>query len=71
MRAAFSRFPSVSWGSSHATGFLTWIETHVKRFRDSVFSTYHPERHYMRGAGPKWREKHEAAEAPASQANAN
>ncbi len=21
-------------------------------------ATYHPERHYMRGPGPKWREKH-------------
>jgi hypothetical protein len=21
---------------------------------------YHPERHYMRGPGPKWREKHAA-----------
>ena len=23
-----------------------------------LFNTYHPERHYMRGPGPKWREKH-------------
>src|SRR5262249_56071877 len=22
-------------------------------------TAYHPERHYMRGPGPKWREKHE------------
>jgi len=21
-------------------------------------TAYHPERHYMRGPGPKWREKH-------------
>lgn len=27
------------------------------RFRDS----YRPERHYMRGPGPKWHEKHRAA----------
>jgi hypothetical protein len=27
------------------------------------FGSYHPERHYMRGPGPKWREKH-AREAP-------
>ena len=25
-----------------------------------LFNTYHPERHYMRGPGPKWREKHGA-----------
>ena len=26
--------------------------------RSCVFTTYHPEQHYMRGPGPKWREKH-------------
>jgi hypothetical protein len=29
----------------------------VGTFRKS----YHPERHYMRGPGPKWHEKHKAA----------
>lgn len=28
-----------------------------------LFDSYHPERHYMRGPGPKWHEKH--AYAPA------
>ena len=23
-----------------------------------LFASYHPERHYMRGPGPKWRAKH-------------
>ena len=23
-----------------------------------LFGTYHPEQHYMRGPGPKWRAKH-------------
>ena len=23
-----------------------------------LFHPYHPERHYMRGPGPRWREKH-------------
>jgi hypothetical protein len=23
-----------------------------------LLNTYHPERHYMRGPGPKWRAKH-------------
>ena len=23
-----------------------------------IFDPYHPELHYMRGPGPKWREKH-------------
>ena len=26
-----------------------------------VTHPYHPERHYMRGPGPKWLEKHHAA----------
>jgi hypothetical protein len=27
--------------------------------RERLFARYRPERHYMRGPGPKWREKHE------------
>jgi hypothetical protein len=26
-----------------------------------LFDSYHPERHYMRGPGPKWRAKHARA----------
>jgi hypothetical protein len=26
--------------------------------RSSLFDSYRPELHYMRGPGPKWREKH-------------
>ena len=29
-------------------------QAHIAHFRDP----YRPERHYMRGPGPKWREKH-------------
>jgi hypothetical protein len=29
--------------------------------RNIIFATYHPEQHYMRGPGPKWREKHSGA----------
>ena len=28
------------------------------RLRASFFDPYRPELHYMRGPGPKWREKH-------------
>jgi hypothetical protein len=28
------------------------------RVRTSLFDPYRPELHYMRGPGPKWREKH-------------
>jgi hypothetical protein len=29
-----------------------------RRFARDLFDPYRPERHYMRGPGPKWREKH-------------
>lgn len=28
------------------------------RLSASLFDSYRPERHYMRGPGPRWREKH-------------
>src|SRR5262245_27477744 len=30
------------------------------QLRNGLFDTYRPELHYMRGPGPKWREKHGA-----------
>jgi hypothetical protein len=27
----------------------------------TIFGSYRPERHYMRGPGPKWRAKHRGA----------
>ncbi len=30
------------------------------RLTHALTDPYHPERHYMRGPGPKWREKHGA-----------
>ncbi len=30
------------------------------RLTQALSDPYHPERHYMRGPGPKWREKHGA-----------
>ncbi len=29
-----------------------------RRFMNELLDRYRPERHYMRGPGPKWREKH-------------
>lgn len=29
--------------------------------RSDIFTSYHPELHYMRGPGPKWHEKHPGA----------
>ncbi len=37
-----------------------------------LLGPYHPERHYMRGPGPKWREKHALAPAaPGAALNAH
>ena len=36
-----------------AAGLDIW-----RRVRQGMFDSYRPELHYMRGPGPKWREKH-------------
>jgi hypothetical protein len=36
-----------------ASFMATW-----RRLRQRIFDPYRPELHYMRGPGPKWREKH-------------
>jgi hypothetical protein len=38
-----------------------------RTLRKDFFDPYRPELHYMRGPGPKWREKH-AANAPVNSA---
>ena len=30
----------------------------------TIWTAYNPERYYMRGPGPKWREKHGSGEPP-------
>ena len=35
-----------------------------RRLRTTVFNPYRPELHYMRGPGPKWREKHAPNQNP-------
>ena len=35
-----------------------------RSLRKDLFDTYHPERHYMRGPGPKWHAKHARPQAP-------
>jgi hypothetical protein len=32
--------------------------TDLRRLLKGIFDPYRPELHYMRGPGPKWREKH-------------
>jgi hypothetical protein len=38
--------------------FLAEIRQFCGRFFTTAFTTYRPERHYMRGPGPAWRAKH-------------
>jgi hypothetical protein len=37
------------------------IAAQWRRLRATVFDPYRPDLHYMRGPGPKWREKHSRA----------
>ena len=36
---------------------LTAVAAIFRRMKYDLFTTYRPELHYMRGPGPKWREK--------------
>ena len=44
-------------GKSGPSGYRSWSGL-IERMLMAVFVSYRPERHYMRGPGPKWREKH-------------
>jgi len=48
-------FAGRSAGSSGKAARPRWW-----RLTHALSDPYHPERHYMRGPGPKWREKHAA-----------
>jgi hypothetical protein len=37
---------------------MNWIVQIGRELVQALTDTYHPERHYMRGPGPKWRAKH-------------
>ena len=40
-----------------AAGLMPLVNT-WRRLRREMFDSYRPELHYMRGPGPRWREKH-------------
>jgi hypothetical protein len=44
------------------------IARRTRRLAPDVFDGYRPELHYMRGPGPKWREKHGLPPAPVESA---
>jgi hypothetical protein len=55
-----------TFSDSHVWKVLFAVPTRARDFdavarrwlRTSFLDPYHPELHYMRGPGPKWREKH-------------
>ena len=55
---ALRRFAASSTsGSKISTPLMTAIE--LGRVLTNCFDRYKPEKHYMRGPGPKWHEKHD------------
>jgi hypothetical protein len=41
-----------------ATTLGAWVVGKIRRLDRNLLESYRPELHYMRGPGPKWREKH-------------
>jgi hypothetical protein len=56
--------------SAAATGRMPGIAESLRRLFRGWSDPYRPELHYMRGPGPKWREKHarQAANCPSPDA---
>jgi hypothetical protein len=44
--------------STPAPSFGTTMVVLLRSLSGAIFDPYRPELHYMRGPGPKWREKH-------------
>jgi len=62
----FERAETVmSAATNSATKSKRSLAALLKSLHTSLFDPYRPELHYMRGPGPKWREKHLARETPA------
>jgi hypothetical protein len=61
MNAPFTSYvTSVLLPAHPRTYGLTAVQRHWRRLVGSQSDPYRPELHYMRGPGPKWREKHGA-----------
>jgi hypothetical protein len=68
IRVASNR--SVPWSGSvkpaNRPPIFAGIGDALRELRKGLFDAYRPELHYMRGPGPKWREKHGAPQATRS-----
>ena len=52
--------------SAATPGFLAEIVDLFRNLTRALADPYRPERHYMRGPGPKWHAKHAPAAAPSA-----
>jgi hypothetical protein len=58
-RATFAALPNTLGASRRqAAPLLGSAMIELRKFFKGLFDPYRPELHYMRGPGPKWREKH-------------
>ena len=53
-----------SLGTARVRAGLGRAATELHKVLKGLFDPYRPELHYMRGPGPKWREKHGDATLP-------
>jgi hypothetical protein len=56
--------PQASQSGDRQPGLLHEIRTFWRQFAGVAFNPYRPELHYMRGPGPAWHAKHNAARSP-------
>jgi hypothetical protein len=63
--SSFRVFQSTSQKSRLTAAFFAIVEI-WSWLNKGVFDPYRPELHYMRGPGPKWREKHAREAQPAA-----
>ena len=55
---ATSRAIAISKPTREAPGLAETLAAILHDLKRSLFDDYRPERHYMRGPGPKWHERH-------------
>jgi hypothetical protein len=55
---ATGRAIAINKPSREAPGFAETLAALLHDIKRSLFDPYRPELHYMRGPGPKWRERH-------------
>jgi hypothetical protein len=59
MRATPDSYVSrVLFARPHLVSGFGAIASRWRQLKTTLFDPYRPELHYMRGPGPKWREKH-------------